>query len=277
MSSWQERLNLRRHGVRRAGEVTYLLAHGYGCHQGIWAPLRAEFGEDVHLLSFDWPGAGGARAAYDPERHRTLDGYACDLLDLGHELTDAGHRLVYVGHSMAATCGLLAALAQPGLFEQLVLVTPSPCFVDHPGYRGGFGEGALRALVEGLSEGHHAWARAVAPIAMGHPERPQLAAGLGDMFCALDPTIALRWARATFYSDVRDQVPRVRTPAVILQCRDDALAPSEVGEWMHERMPRSQLLRLQATGHCPHVSAPGEVAAALRQHARGRERHGEPA
>jgi sigma-B regulation protein RsbQ len=242
---------------------TLVFAHGYGCDQSLWREVAQALPMARRVL-FDWPGAGAADpGAYDAERHASLDGYADDLLALMDELDlrDA----VVVGHSVAATIATMAAVRRPDRFGLLVMVAPSPCFMnDPPGYAGGFDAAQLTALIDGLAEGQAAWSRAVAPVVMGNPDRPELSGQLADSFCAMDPVIALRWARATFLTDIRALVPRVNVPSLILQCQSDALAPLSVGDWLHQHLPRSRLVRLQATGHCPHVSAPDEVAAVLR-------------
>ncbi len=207
--------------------------------------------------------------AYDPRRHHALEGYADDLLVLLDELSLSDP--VFVGHSAGASIGALAAARAPGLFGQLAMLAPSPCFRnDPPDYHGGFEAAQLHELVCGLAEGQAAWAQAVAPLAMGNPERPALARGLADKFCRMDPDVALHWARATFLGDVRPVMAELGVPTLVMQCRDDALAPPAVGEWLLRRLRSARLLRLQARGHCPHVSEPAEVAQALRQHGRWR-------
>jgi sigma-B regulation protein RsbQ len=231
----------------------------------MWREVADALPETRRVL-FDWPGAGGADpAAYDPARHATLDGYADDLLALMNELDL--HDTVVVGHSVAASIALLAASRDPTRFGLLVLLSPSPCFLnDLPGYAGGFERKQLEDLVLGLSEGLAAWARAVAPMVMGNPDKPALTDQLDESFCAMDPAIAVRWARATFLSDIRQIVPSVTTPCVVLQSREDALASEEVGRWLAAHLPCSRYELLQASGHCPHVSAPAEVAQAVRRH-----------
>jgi sigma-B regulation protein RsbQ len=248
-----------------AGAPTLLLAHGYGCSQAMWADLVPLLPATRRVL-FDFPGAGRADPdAYDPAQHSTLDGYALSLLRLIEDLDLRD--VVYVGHSVAAMIGVLAALQAPGRFRSLVLLGPSPCYANHPpGYHGGFEPAQLEGLLQGLADGHVAWSRAMAPVFMGNAERPVLAERLADSLCTLDPSIAVRWARATFLSDLRGLVPHVRTPCLVLQCRDDAVVPEGVGDWLHQHLPRSTLVQLQATGHCPHVSHPAEVASVIAQH-----------
>ena len=247
----------------RAGAATIVLAHGYGCDQSMWHEVAHALPETRRIL-FDWPGAGHSDpAAYDAHRHATLDGYADDLLALLDELdlTDA----VVVGHSVAASIGALAARRQPQRFGMLAMLAPSPCFFnDPPDYHGGFELAQLEGLVHGLAEGQAAWSRAIAPVVMGNPDRPALTDRLADSFCAMDPTIALRWARATFLSDIRQEMTEVTVPCLVMQSRDDKLAPEAVGHWLAANLPTSRLEMLQAIGHCPHLSAPAEVATVLQ-------------
>ena len=247
-----------------AGAPTLLFAHGYGCDQTMWRDVTQALPETRRIV-FDWPGAGGADpSAYDGARHAKLEGYADDLLSLMAEL-DLRDTVV-VGHSVAASIAAIAARRDPTRFGQLAMLSPSPCFMnDPPAYLGGFDRAQLEDLVLSLADGQTAWSRAVAPLVMGNADRPALTERLADSFCAMDPAIALRWARATFLADLRPLIPQVHVPSVVLQSTDDALAPVPVGQWLAAQLPRSRFELLQASGHCPHVSAPAEVAQALRR------------
>lgn len=218
---------------------------------------------DHHCISFDFPGTGaGSLQAYDPARHASLQGYAETLLELVALLNRPD--LVVVGHSVSAMVAALAARTAPAHLPELVMLCPSPCYRnDGADYPGGFEPEQIDGLLQGLADGHQPWAQAVAPLIMGNPERPELAQELAGAFCAMDPTIALRWARATFLSDLRPLLPQVNVPSLVLHCREDAIAPPDVGRWTASRLPQGRLAWLDATGHCPQLSHPQEVARAL--------------
>lgn len=251
----------------------FLFGHGYGCDQTLWHPVARLLSRDARCVLFDWPGAGrAAPEAYDPLRHQALQGYADDLIALLEEL--ALPDVVYVGYSVAASIGVLAAARAPALFGQLALLAPSPCFVnDLPAYPGGFELEQLHLLVRGLAEGQEAWVQAVAPQIMGNPERPHLAQELAAAFSLMDPSVAVRWAKATFFLDVRPLIPKVKVPTLLIPSRDDALVPPGVNDWLQQHLPVCRRVTLDTRGHCPHVSGPEEVARVLRQHGRWR---GEP-
>jgi sigma-B regulation protein RsbQ len=160
--------------------------------------------------------------------------------------------------------GVLAAAERPDRFGRLVLVGPSPRYLDEEGYVGGFTQDDIDGLLESLESNYLGWSSAMAPVIMGNPDRPELGEELTNSFCRADPEIAAAFARATFLSDNRADLARVRTPALVLQCSQDVIAPQAVGEYVHERLPDSRLVLLSATGHCPNLSAPQETVAAIK-------------
>jgi sigma-B regulation protein RsbQ len=245
-----------------------VFAHGYGCDQHMWRHVAPAFEDDHRVILFDHAGAGGAgRAAYDVERHATLDGYAADVVDICRELDVRDG--IFVGHSVSAMIGVLADLAAPELFDRLVLVGPSPRYIDDEGYTGGFSEADIRELLESLESNYLGWSSAMAPVVMGNADRPELGAELTDSFCRADPDLARRFAEATFLSDNRSDLPQVRTPTLVLQCRDDVIAPEAVGRYVAETIPHADLVVLEATGHCPNLSAPEQTVAAMMPFVRG--------
>ena len=255
------RNNVHVHGAPEGRPM--LFAHGYGCDQNMWRHVWPEFAEDHRVALLDHVGYGGSDAsAYDPQRYASLDGYVDDILEIcaALDLRD----VVYVGHSVAAMMGVLAAGREPERFGALVLVGPSPRYTDDDGYVGGFTQEDIEGLLDSLESNYLGWSNAMAPVIMGNPERPELAEELTNSFCRADPEIARRFARVTFLSDNRADLATVDTPALVLQCSDDAIAPESVGAYVEREMPNARMVRLEATGHCPNLSAPEETVAAIR-------------
>jgi sigma-B regulation protein RsbQ len=249
--------------VTGAGERGMMFAHGFGCDQQMWRDVAPAFESDFKVVRFDHVGAGKSDlTAYDSARYATLEAYAADVVEIGRELglRDA----VFVGHSVSAMIGALAVAMAPGMFSQLVMVGPSPRYVDDGDYIGGFSADQVEELLEFLADNHLGWSAAMAPAMMGNPDRPELGEELTESFCATDPRIAREFARATFFSDNRADVPLVGVRTLVLQCREDIIAPECVGEWVHAHLPDSEYVLLDATGHCPNLSAPEEVTAAIR-------------
>jgi sigma-B regulation protein RsbQ len=244
------------------GRPVVMLAHGFGCDQNMWRLIAPKLAENFRVVLFDHVGAGRSDlSAWQPERYATLDGYADDVLRICRELEL--RPVVFVGHSVSAMIGVLAAIRQPDRFSKLVLVGPSPRYVDAAGYRGGFSKADIDELLESLDSNYLGWSAAMAPVIMGNPERPELAEELAGSFCRTDPAIARVFARTTFLSDNRTDLAKVTVPTLILQCARDAIAPTEVGAFVHDQIPGSTLVTLAATGHCPQLSAPDATLAAI--------------
>jgi sigma-B regulation protein RsbQ len=255
-----------RHNLVTAGSGprTMMFAHGFGCDQHMWRLVAPAFESRFRTVLFDQIGAGGSDlTAYDAEKYATLDGYAQDVVDLAEELGIRDG--VFVGHSVSAMIGLLAAQRAPHLFSDLVMVGPSPRYIDDAadGYVGGFTESQIEELLTFLDSNHMGWSEAMAPTIMGNPDRPELADELPNSFCRTDPEIAKRFARATFLSDNRGDLADFTTRTLLLQCADDVIAPQAVGEYLHQTLPNSRLVLMEATGHCPNLSAPEETIAAI--------------
>ena len=239
-----------------------LFAHGYGCDQNMWRHVAPAFEEDHQVVLFDHVGAGRSDlSAYDPERHGSLAGYARDVLDICHDLDLRD--VVFVGHSVSAMIGVLAAVEEPERFSKLVLVSPSPRYTDDGDYTGGFAESDIEDLLESLDSNYLGWSTTMAPVIMGNPDRPELGEELAASFCRTDPSIARRFAHVTFTSDNRADLARVRTPTLVLQCTDDVIAPVSVGEFVRDAVPGATLVVLDATGHCPNLSAPEATVTAI--------------
>lgn len=258
---------IRRNNVTLSGRPdgpVMLFAHGYGCDQDMWRRLLPYFADDYRLVLFDHVGAGRSDvAAYDRDKYGTLDGYASDLLEICESLNLRD--VILVAHSVSAMIAVIAAVRDPARFSRLVLVAPSPRYTNDAadGYVGGFSQEDIEGLLASLDSNYFAWAEALAPMAMGNPGSPELAEELRSSFCRTNPSIARHFARVTFLSDTRPVLDEVACDSLILQCSDDLLAPPEVGSYVHRHLGRSTLVQLRATGHCPHVSAPADTAAAI--------------
>jgi len=250
----------------REGKPLMMLANGFGCDQNMWRLVVPALAADFRLVLFDHVGSGLAEpSAWQPERYATLDGYVDDILRICHELEL--NDVVFVGHSVSAMMGFLAAIAEPERFRKLILIGPSPRYIDDATYRGGFSESDIEELLESLESNYLGWSAAMAPVIMGNPERPELGQELTNSFCRTDPQAARVFARTTFLSDNRTDLARVTVPTLILQCSSDVIAPLEVGAYVHAQIPGSTLVTLPATGHCPHLSAPAATVAAIRSFA----------
>jgi sigma-B regulation protein RsbQ len=256
---------IRRNNVNKVGSgtTTIVFAHGFGCDQNMWRHVFPAFEERFRIVLFDHVGAGGSDLrAYDSAKYSTLNGYAEDVVEIGNEL--GLKNAVFVGHSVSAMIGVLASLKAPGMFGKLVMVGPSPRYLDDDGYVGGFKAQQIDELLEFLADNHMGWSTAMAPVIMGNPDRPELGEELTNSFCRTDPDIAKEFARVTFKSDNRPDLARVTIPTLILQCSEDVIAPVAVGEYVRRHVPNSKLVVLKATGHCPNLSAPEEVISAMR-------------
>lgn len=249
--------------VRGSGERAMMFAHGFGCDQNMWRFVEPAFADEFTTVVFDHVGAGGSDlTAYNKVKYSTLGGYADDVVEIGREigLKDA----VFVGHSVSSMIGVLAATRSPGMFGKLVMVGPSARYIDDGDYIGGFSEQQIEELLQFLESNHMGWSAQMAPAIMGNPDRPELGEELTNSFCRTDPEIAKAFARVTFTSDNRGDLAGVTIPTLVLQCSDDIIASTAVGEFVHRGIADSEMIILKATGHCPNLSAPEEVISAMR-------------
>lgn len=259
---------VRRHNIHITGHGTrtMVFAHGFGCDQNMWRWVAPAFEDRFRVVLFDHVGCGGSDpAAYDPERYASLDGYADDVVEICRSLgvTDG----IFVGHSVSAMAGVMAARRAPELFRELVLVGPSPRYIDDPaeGYSGGFSAAQIDELLEFLDQNHMGWSQSMAPVIMGNADRPELAEELTNSFCRTDPEIARHFARATFLSDNRADLEGMQNRVLVLQCANDVIAPESVGRYVHAKLVNSRLVLMNASGHCPNLSAPAETIAAIHE------------
>ncbi len=245
------------------GEREMVFMHGFGCDQNVWRHVTPSFENDYSIVLFDHVGAGKSDLSqYDESKYASLQGYADDLIALVSELEL--RRPVVVGHSVSAMIAVLAAVREPELFSQLVLLGPSPCYLNDGDYPGGFERKDIDDLLSAMDSNFFGWSSMIAPVIMGNPDRPELAGELNENFCRTDPSIARQFARVTFLSDSREDLAKLSVPSLIVQCSTDALVPPAVGDYMHAQMPGSTLAVLTATGHCPHMSDPGETVGVIK-------------
>ena len=244
------------------GSATVVFAHGFGCDQNMWRLLAPSFQKRFRMVLFDLVGSGMSDLdSYDRSKYETLHGYADDLNEILKEFAQGP--VIFVGHSVSAMIGMLADLKAPGGFAAHIMVSPSPCYVNDGEYVGGFTREDIDSLLETLESNYLGWSSTMAPAIMGAPGQPELSVELTNSFCRTDPEIAKHFARVTFLSDHRAELPLLQTPTLILQCTDDLIAPLAVGDYMHRRLPNATLRLIENTGHCPHLSAPSASSTAM--------------
>ncbi|MEO5718344.1 MAG: alpha/beta hydrolase [Chthoniobacterales bacterium] len=250
-----------------SGEQTILFAHGFGCDQNMWRFMTPAFADRYQIVLFDYVGSGKSDlSAYDAQRYGSLDGYAQDVLDICEALDL--HEVIFVAHSVSSVIGVLAANRAPERFAQLIFIGPSASYINDPpsNYVGGFDRPDIEGLLEMMDKNYLGWASFLAPAIMKNADHPELSVELEQSFCSTDPKIARRFAQVTFLSDNRADFARLRVPSLVMQCSEDMIAPLSAGEFVAHKSPRSTFRLLQATGHCPHMSAPGETIAVLNEY-----------
>jgi sigma-B regulation protein RsbQ len=258
---------LTRNNVKVSGRGTrpMLFAHGFGCDQNMWRFITPAFEDEYRIVLFDYVGSGKSDlSAWDATRYSTLNGYAQDVLDIcaALELRDG----IFVGHSVSSMVGVLAAAREPERFSRLLMIGPSPRYINDADYAGGFERADIEGLLDLMDRNYIGWASFLAPVIMKNAERPELGAELEASFCSTDPKIARRFAETTFFADNRADLAGVSVPSLIMQCSEDAIAPIEVGNYLYRTMPQSTLRVLKATGHCPHLSHPDETIAVMKEY-----------
>jgi sigma-B regulation protein RsbQ len=256
-----------RNNVKTFGNGTQpmMFAHGFGCDQNMWRFITPAFEDDYRIVLFDYVGAGKSDLSkYNPERYSSLQGYAQDVLEICEELQLNG--VIFVGHSVSSMIGLLSAVDKPEYFSNIIMVGPSPCYINDGVYVGGFERKDIEGLLETMEKNYIGWANFLAPTIMGNKERPHLGEELTHSFCSTDPIIANQFAKATFFSDNRKDLLKLKTPSLVLQCSEDIIAPLEVGNFLHQNLPFSTLKIMKATGHCPHISEPEETIELIKEY-----------
>lgn len=247
------------------GSRPMVFAHGFGCDQNMWRFVTPAFENEFKIIAFDYVGAGKSDlSAYNPQRYSNLNGYAQDILEICEALDL--QNVIFVGHSVSSMIGILAAIKEPRYFSELILIGPSPCYINDSAYKGGFERKDIEELLDTMDRNYIGWANFLAPAIMKNPDRPELGQELTESFCSTDPTIAKSFATATFFSDNRKDLLKLTKPCLIMQCSDDLIAPLNVGDYLHAHLKNSTLQVLKATGHCPHMSHPDETISIIKQY-----------
>lgn len=245
------------------GSQVLMFGHGFGCDLNTWRLLTPAFEKDFKIVLFDYVGAGNSDiSAYDEKRYSSLAGYAQDVIDICEELNLS--EVIFIGHSVSSMIGLLAAKNTPNLFKKLAFIGPSPRYMNDEGYPGGLDRDALEELLDVMDNNYLSWSSVIAPSIMGNPDRPELAEGLSNSFCRTNPVIAKQFARVTFLSDHREELPQLAIPSLTIQCREDFLTNDEIAMYIHQRTPGNEITFLTSSGHCPHLSDPKGVIDALK-------------
>jgi sigma-B regulation protein RsbQ len=240
------------------GEETIMFGHGFGCDQKMWRFVAPAFQQQYRIVLFDHVGAGESDlSAYDRDKYSTLHGYASDIVEICQHLDLQD--VIFVGHSVSAMMGALSAIKNPRLFKKLILIGPSPCYINDGDYIGGFDRADILTMLAFMEHDYIGWADTFAPLIMGNPDHPSLGEELAKSFCDTDPDIAKHFAQVTFLSDNRPDLPKLDTESLIMQCAEDVIAPAEVGAYVHRAIKNSTLVELKATGHCPNLSSPLEI------------------
>ncbi len=244
------------------GSKVLLFAHGFGCDQNAWNRIRKYFDKNYKIVLIDFVGAGKSDlATYDFNKYDSLDGYVTDVIEICDELGLSNS--IYIGHSVSCMIGALASIKRPDIFKKLVFIGPSPCYISSGDYQGGFDRETINSLLEVMEEDYISWARSLAPSVMNSENGSELTSELSDSFCSIDPDIAKQFARVTFVSDNRSDLPLIPIESLTIQCSDDMLAPLSVGKFINQNTPKNTMKILEVHGHCPHMSHPAETATVI--------------
>ncbi len=254
------------------GEQSILFAHGFGCDQNMWRFVTPAFEDDYKVVLFDYVGSGKSDIkAYNSQRYSSLKGYAQDVIDILDALEL--EKAIFVGHSVSSMIGALAAIEIPGRFESLVMIGPSPCYLNFPPeYFGGYDRETILELLTLMEKNYIGWANFFAPEIMQKEDRPELSKELEESFCSTDPIIAREFAEVTFLSDNRNDLPKISTPTLIVQCSNDPIAPVEIGKYVHSKLEKSDIEVISASGHCPHLSHPEKTISVIEGYLRSKNK-----
>ncbi|WP_296621242.1 alpha/beta hydrolase [Marivirga sp.] len=247
------------------GNEPMMFSHGYGCDQNMWRFITPAFEKDYDIILFDHVGSGNSdEQAYNVEKYNDLNGYADDIIEICEVLKL--EKVTYVGHSVSSIIGILAAAKRPELFKKLILIGPSPCYINNDEYYGGFSKMDIDELIETLESNYLGWSSSITPVIAGTPGKPEFSEELHNSFCRMNPKIAKHFARVTFLGDNREDLSKVTVPALIIQSHPDIIAPVEVGKFVYKEMPKSSYTQLESPGHCPHLTEPEQTIRAMKSY-----------
>jgi len=248
------------------GKKPIIFAPGFGCDQTVWKDVLPAFEEDYQVILFDYVGFGGSDiSAFNSVKYGKLSGYVQDVLDVCAvlDLKEA----IFVGHSVSSMIGLLASNAEQSYFSHLIMIGPSPCYLnDPPDYYGGFEKEDLENLIDMMEKNYIGWANVFSSTLINNAERTDAAKELEDRFCSTDPLIATTFAKACFFTDSRQDITKAKVPSLILQCTEDIIAPKGVGEYLKRNMPNSEITYMNTSSHCPHISDPDETILSIKNY-----------
>lgn len=245
------------------GSKVLMFGHGFGCDQNTWRLITPAFEAEYKIVLFDYVGSGNSDlSAYDDNRYSSLTGYASDILEICEALDLQD--VIFVGHSVSSMIGLLAVNMAPEKFSRLVFIGPSPRYLNDVNYPGGLERDELEELLDIMDSNYLGWSSTIAGHIMGNPDRPELADGLATSFCSTNPEMAKKFARVTFLSDNRNDLPKLKVPSLTIQCREDFLTNDDIATYIQKITPGNQITFLKSSGHCPHLSDPDGVIQALK-------------
>jgi sigma-B regulation protein RsbQ len=242
-------LVISRNNVKVIGQGTRVLmfGNGFGCDLNTWRMITPAFEKEFKLVLFDYVGSGHSDInAYDNDRYSNLEGYAKDIIDICEALNL--EEVVFIGHSVSSMIGLLAVNSASEFFSKIVFIGPSPRYLNDQNYPGGLERGELEELLEIMDTNYLGWSSTMAGHIMGNPDRPELAEGLSKSFCSTDPTIAKKFARVTFLSDKRADLPKLKIPSLTIQCKEDFLTNDEVARYIQSVTPKNHVTFLKSPG-----------------------------
>lgn len=259
---------LRRNAVTVLGpesDEVIVFAHGYGTDQSLWRHIAEPFADERRVVLFDYVGSGASDlSAYDESRYDSLEGYADDLIEVLDALGASG--VVLVAHSISSMIGALVSIRRPELLREIVMVCPSPRYIDDDdGYAGGFSRDDVQGLLTALEANQPSWATSVAPAVTARDDRPDVVDRVRSLYAETPQRVAVHFARVVFFSDLRRRLAEIPVHCTIVQPEGDIICPPHIGEYLHQHIPSSDLVRLRSAGHFVLLTEPELVSEVIRK------------